>query len=87
MTRSWNVFDPLPAGGTDRETAARRAQDTTLALGPHAAGLLRERLAAEGASYRPGDSFDLAAWREGRKAILAELLAELDQARSSNPGT
>jgi len=81
--RPWNVFDAPPEAGREAAEQRRtRAADTAAALGPRAAGFLRDRLAAEGPSYRPGDSFDLAAWREGRKAALAELLAELTEAHT-----
>lgn len=85
---TFNPFDPAaPATlaeqraqeATERQAEARRAA-TVAALG-HPAGRawLADRLAEETArpSYSPGATFDLVAYREGRKAILRDLAADL----------
>lgn len=89
---SFEIFGPGAVGTmhdarkrAEAKRAARAEQDQLLiaALGHQAGRRWLERMLEEEArrpSYVPGDSFDATAWREGRKAILRETLAQLDRA-------
>ena len=68
----------------------RQAQrDALVAALAHPAGRawLDAMLAAEYArpSYVPGDTFDAAAWREGRKALLREIAEQMHRATNPTP--
>lgn len=85
----WDPFGPRRAEAARRQQAElaeqRRARlaDTAAVFGtPHGRAWLERRAQAELAapSYQPGDTFELVSWREGRKALLRELLNELDEA-------
>jgi hypothetical protein len=88
MSQSWDPFMPPPELAAQALAANRARQQkhddaraltrATFASGPGAAWLAM-MLAEEGAraSYKPGDSFDQVAWREGRKSWLRDIQAIL----------
>lgn len=89
----WDPFAPAVQTGiaeqmrrkAEEDRRARLALVAAIFAPPHARAWLEQRLAAEPPSYQPGDAFDLVAWREGRKALLRELQAELDEATRPRP--
>lgn len=84
----WDPFAPATQEGIAQQLREKAAEDrrhrhmlvALLFNNEIGRKWLADRLAAEPPSYAPGDGFDLVAWREGRKALLRELQAELDEA-------
>jgi hypothetical protein len=92
MSRDWSPFssrgpdapaDAAPDAAEDRRISGARAAFAT----PAAKAWLRARYLEEVTrpSFSPGMDFETVAWREGRKAILRELVNDVFPATPATP--